>query len=112
MRPLNDKVLDAVAISTNSVEIKSDWQVACSVQVIATGTIAGAVKLQFSNDAQGVAGLPTNWSDISGATVTLTGTAGVFSIPKTEICYNFMRVVLTVSGGTGTATANYHSFAF
>jgi hypothetical protein len=112
MKPLNEKALDAVTDTANSTEIKSDFQVACSVQVVTTSTIAGAVKLQFSNDPQNVAGYPVNWSDIAGATVTLSGSAGVFHIPKTEICYNYMRVVFTKSGGSGTVTANYHSFAF
>jgi len=112
MRPLNEPVLSAVAVSTNSISLDSSFQMACSVQVVATGTIAGAVKIQYSNDEQKTFGLPTNWSDVPSATVTLTGTAGVFSIPKTELCYNFTRVVFTQSGGTGTVSANYHSFAF
>lgn len=50
MKPLNDKIFDAVTVTTTSDEFKADYQVACSVQVVATGTIAGTVKIQFSND--------------------------------------------------------------
>jgi hypothetical protein len=112
MKPLNEKVINEQTDSATSQAIKSDFHVACSVQVITTSTIAGTVKLQFSNDPQNIAGFPVNWSDIAGATVTLSGSAGVFHIPKTEICYNFMRVVFTKSGGSGTVSVNYHSFAF
>lgn len=112
MKPLNEQALNAVTTSANSNAIDSSFHIAGSCQIIASGTIAGAVKLQYSNDAQNTFGLPTNWSDVPSATVTLTGTAGIFSIPKTDLCYNFVRVVFTVSGGTGSVTANYHSFAF
>lgn len=102
MRPSNKKVLDAVAVSTNSSEIKSDFVVACSAIVNATGTITGTVKLQASNDNVD----PTSWADIASATVAVS-TASPVMIAKTDLCYNFVRVVFTKSGGTGTVTVNY-----
>jgi hypothetical protein len=82
------------------------------LQVVATGTIAGAVKLQYSNDPVQSPAVPTNWSDIPSATVTLTGTAGVFSIPKTDLCYNWVQAVFTASGGAGTVTATLQGVGF
>ena len=102
MRPANKKVLDTVAVSTNSSEIKTDFVVACSVIATATGTIAGSVKLQASNDNVD----PTNWCDIASATVSVSVSNPVM-IAKTDLCYNFIRVVFTKSGGTGTVTVNY-----
>ena len=64
------------------------------------------MKLQASNDEQpdlrNAGWVPTNWSDISGATVAISG-AGAFLIPKTDLCYQWVRVVYTNSG-TGTQT--------
>jgi hypothetical protein len=107
MRQLNEKALNQVTDTSESI-IKTDFHMACSIQVVSTG-LTGAVKLMFSNDEQ--ASTPTNFSDISGATASVSG-AGVFSIPKTEICYNFIKVVFTKSGGAGSVTANYHSYGF
>ena len=111
MNPLNLQALNAVTASANSNPIQTQQVVSISAQAIATGTIAGAVKFQFSNDPTLGSG-PTNWSDISGATVTLIGTAGVFAIPFTQITYNWIRVVFIASGGTGTVTVNYQSIGY
>lgn len=106
------KVIDAVAVTTNSAAIDASNMWSVSLQAVATGSAAGSAKLQASNDSPiGSAGqnggtwAPTNWSDISGATVALNGVTPVI-IPKTDVCYQFIRVVMTISGGTGTATAN------
>jgi hypothetical protein len=108
MRQLNEKSLNAITDTDESSVIKSDFHMACSVQAVSTG-LTGTLKLMFSNDDQ--SGTPTNFSDIPSATVTVSG-AGVFSIPKTEVCYNFIKVVFTKSGGAGSVTANYHSYGF
>lgn len=88
--------------------------IACSVQVLMTGTASGTVKLQFSNDItnpiepKGAA--PTNWIDIPNATVTITGTAGVFGIAKTELCYQAIRAYYTKNNGSaGTCTITMHA---
>lgn len=75
---------------------------ACSVQASAVGgSSAGTCKLQASNDAPTASNaVPTNWSDIPSATVSVSA-AGAFLIPKTEICYQYVRVVYT-NTGTGT----------
>jgi hypothetical protein len=112
MKPVNDQALNAVTTSTNSTALHTTFQLMCSVQAVATGTIAGTVKIQFSNDAVPLPALVTNWNDIPSATITLTGTPGPFAIPQTNICYEWVRVVFTSSGGAGTVTANYKSIGY
>lgn len=97
--------LDA-SVDHNGVAIFTGMMVAMSVQVVMTGTASGALKLQFSNDGAGPGLTPTSWSDITSATVTLTGTAGVFSIQKNDLAYEWVRLVYTKNNGSaGTITA-------
>ena len=86
-----------------SAAICSRNLIACSVQITATTGASGTLKLQVSNDDT-PGQLPVNFSDISGASVTVTG-AGAFLIPKLDLCYEFVRLVYT-NTGTGTITAN------
>lgn len=76
----------------------------CSVQINTTGSAGGTVKLQASNDAQNdqysSRQTPTNWSDIPSAAATVSA-AGSVLIPKTDLCYQYIRVVYT-NTGTGT----------
>lgn len=76
----------------------------CSVQFNVTGSAAGTGKLQGSNDVPAV-GAPTHWSDIPSATISVSG-AGSFLIPKTDLCYQWVRVVYT-NTGTGTVEARF-----
>ncbi len=100
--------------STNGPAIKVDQCFAVSVQAISTGTPTGTVKLQASNDpnpapASTSTFTPTNWSDISGATVNVT-TTGAVLIPKTDLCYNFIRAVYTdTAANVATIIANADS---
>jgi hypothetical protein len=105
MRPLQERAIDAQAATYKSSAIDAKLLFQMSVFVIAAGTIAGTVKLQVSN-LKATPAVDADWIDLPSATITMTGTAGNFLIPKTEICYQWVRVVSTVSGGTGTATAD------
>lgn len=107
MRPVLKTALDAVTANADSEAIPTDYQVACSLQVITTGTATGTLKMQFSNDRDN----PTHWSDIPNASITISA-AGVTNIPKTDICYKWIKVNLSGFSGTGTVTANYNSFGF
>lgn len=102
------KALDA-SKSETSAAIDASNLFACSLQVVTTGTSpTGTVKFQFSNDVPvgpPASFTPTNWSDIPSATVSTT-TAGVYVIPKTDLCYGYIRVVYTFASGSGTITAN------
>ncbi len=112
MQQFQQKVLDAASTATTqaSAAIDASNMLQVSVQAILTGAPTGTVKLQASNDSPiGMKGLssatwaPTNWTDIPNAVVT-TNSAASFLIAKTDICYQFIRVVYTGSG-TGTVTA-------
>ena len=106
MRSLQENYVVAgnSASSINGPSINSGYMLAVSAQVIQTGSSTGAVKFQASNDPVGVPGNPSNWTDISGATVTV-GAAGSFLIPKFEICYQWIRAVYTATNGSaGTVT--------
>lgn len=90
-----------------------------SVQAVSTGTPTVVIKIQASNDpiigcpldANG-APVPQNWTDISGATVSI-GAAGSFLIPKLDICYQWIRVVMTSgSADTGQTVADLKALGY
>lgn len=107
MRFLRDTVINGGDASGNltSAAIDANQLLSISVQSVSTGTAAGTLKLQFSNDAPSNISAPTNWTDIPSATVSVTA-ASTVGIAKTELCYRFVRVVYTFTSGTGTITAN------
>lgn len=111
MRPTNDPILATVAASGTNVYTSATPQdtsqvVAGSVQVISTGAV-GTAKLQVSNDKKN----PSNWTDLSGATVSVSG-AGAFLIPKVDLCYRYIQLVYTNSSGSGNITANFQGIGF
>lgn len=96
--------------SINGLAIDVSKAIQISAQVITTGDAAGTLKLQVSNDAPvgpqyEPTAQPTNWNDIPSATVTISA-AGTLLIPKTDVCYDWIRVVYTRSSGAGTITVN------
>ncbi len=109
MRQVNTTVIaQPVAASINSGAIPSENLFYCSAQITVTGGGAGTLQMQASNDDKPGTELhntnwqPTNWSNISGAAVTVTGN-GSFLIPKTDLCYQYVRLSYT-NTGTGTTS--------
>lgn len=110
MKILSKQILSAASItpSRNSQAIDTSQMIQISAQVVTTAGSSPtfSVKLQASNDVcdhgnlPGGSFTPTNWTDISGATVNVTQDGAVI-IPKTEICYRWVRVVITFTSGTG-----------
>lgn len=100
MRQVNDNIIPVQAAATVTTAAISALNLFyCSAQIAVTGSGAGTLIIQASNDdIQN--GPPVNWSAIPSATVAVSG-AGAYLIPKTEICYQFVRLVYTNSG-TGT----------
>lgn len=101
------------SVDHNGSAIVSSYLLFSSMQAVVTGTSTGTLKLQYSNDIvnpiipNGAA--PSNWSDIPSATVAIAG-AGVYSIPKTDLCYQFIRAVFThTNAASGTLSANLKS---
>lgn len=105
---INAPVLSGVnaASSTQSNAIDASQLLQASAQVVCSATATGTIKFQASNDyGNSVSNsVPTNWSDISGASVTCAG-GTVYLIPKFDICYKWIRIAY-VGGGTGTVTVS------
>lgn len=96
------------AASFTSNAISARELLSCSVQANGTGAgAAGTMKLQASNDPDSIAGnaQPSNWTDIPSATATIAGATSVM-IPKTDLCYEWVRVVYT-NTGTGTVGISF-----
>lgn len=115
MRPNNNPLpfagnLFSVPANINQASL-AQWAwdiVLASFQLVATGTAAGTIQIQASDDK--AIGLPanqfqpTNWNNI-GTPVTVSG-AGSYLVPSgTEISYEYLRLVYTDASG-GSATGN------
>lgn len=109
MRPLHYEVFDAVdaSIDETGATIDSSFLWSVSGQATVTGTSTGTLKFQASNDVVTASPFePTNWTDISGKTVSIAG-AGVYLIPKFDISYQHIRAVyLKNNGASGTITVD------
>ena len=75
------------------------------MQANVTGTMAGTLKLQFSNDT---GASPTLWSDIPSASIAVANT-GTYIIAKTDLCYANIRLAYVRTSGSGTITANVNT---
>ena len=108
MRYLSQTALNAqdASASANGPTIDSSELLYMSVQIVATGSPTGTVKVQGSNDPGNSISntVPTNWVDLSSKSKTLT-TSGAFMIEAFNPCYRWMRVTYT-AGGTGAVTVN------
>jgi len=105
MRPNTKQILSAVDASEDqeSEVIPAAYVVQASVQIAKTGTATGDVNLMVSNDEKD----PTNWSEV--ATVALAD-AGVYLIPKTDLCYKWLKVQFVADNEEdGTLTVNLNT---
>jgi hypothetical protein len=95
-------------INQSSQAIWSDDILLYSFQLVATGTAAGTIQIQASDDkAVGVPAnqyQPTNWNNI-GTAVAVSGAGSYLVPPPYEISYEYLRLVYTDTSG-GTATGN------
>lgn len=116
MKTVNKDVLKAVSIVGSPVSPAIDCSqiIAMSLMVVTTGGAAPTftAKIQVSNDPVnarnmpgGIPPAPTNWVDLPTATVSVT-TNGALLIPKMDMAYGWLRVVITTGSGTGTVSAN------
>jgi hypothetical protein len=108
MRFVRDAVITTQSAAGNltSIVVDANQLLSISAQAIATGTIAGTLKMQVSNDLVTTpATPPTNWTDVSGVSVAISG-AGTALIPKTDLTYRWIRFVYTATSGTGNLTVN------
>lgn len=82
-----------------------------SIQLVFTGSPVGAFKLQGSDDPGGPNNTSgsqdanvTNWTDITSSSQAISA-AGNIMWDVSNAGYNFVRVVYTVTSGTGTLTS-------
>lgn len=104
MRQLLEVIIPTQTGSTTiSSPIASENLLYISVMAVATGTEVGSVRIQVSNDKVAPGFAPVNFVDLSGATIAVSS-AGVYLIPKIELCYQFIRIVYTHTSGSGDIT--------
>ncbi len=105
MRPMSVTALSAVNAATDGAQASSpiltEFTFAFSIMTISTGSPVGVVKIQVSNDD--TIHTPSHWVDLASST-TAVSSATTYLMPKTEICYNWLRVVYTKTSGTGAVT--------
>lgn len=118
MRYENYKVFDAQAnASVNSSKIDAASVIALSIQGVFTDVAAtGTLKLQLSNDVCDFGNVasnftPTNWTDITGASVAVAGTTPV-AILLSTVSYRWIRVVWIRTAGAGTFTVSVKSIGY
>jgi hypothetical protein len=106
-------IANAAVADGNSAPIPAQDLCWVSAQVVATGTAAATVKIQASNDnpVSGTGQAPTNWTDIASASATVSG-AGTALIPKTDLCYQWIRVSVSSSSGAGNLQVNVKVIGF
>lgn len=103
-----------ISVSVNGPAIKAQQLLYVSAQSVITGASpVGNIKLQVSNDPIPVNYLPanytpTNWSDVVTVAVAATG---VFLVPKTEICNNWVRIIYARTSGAGAITTIFNAIA-
>lgn len=105
MKFINNPDTVAASANVNGDPIYAALLLYVSLQANPDGAATGTIKLQASNDLGNPQNnfVPTNWVDIPSATVTLASAKGL--IPKTEICYNWIRYVQT-GAGAGNVVIN------
>lgn len=114
MRVFNKQIATNVSISSGYTspytELKSTYMY--SMAAILSGSPAGTIKLQASNDpatndtqinSTGLAPAvgPSNWVDVTNSTFTIAGPQEVMWNVR-DPAYNYVRIVYT---GSGAATA-------
>lgn len=110
MRQSFEKIINAGTATTNplnssKIDARQVYSLS-AVLVSSSGSNNGTLKLQGSNDicafGNNVAAFtPTNWVDITSATVTVaSGAIGYISL--TQVCFAWIRAVWTPSSGAGT----------
>lgn len=119
MRIIREVILDTVDGTQDQISLHGllAHTFGFSIQLLITGTIAGSVKLQGSDDPVPDSNFlattmtVTNWTDIVGSTQSITG-AGTLTYNVSDSMFNFVRVIYTYGSGTGTITAIFNGKGF
>lgn len=83
-------------ITSSVIEIK-EARSYC-IQTVYSGTPTGTLKVQGSNDN-------TNWSDVSGLSVSLSGSSGSSLLSDAAPAYAYVRLFYDATSGSGTLNA-------
>jgi hypothetical protein len=119
MRNLNKVLMSAIANDGDKVSAAIDASQIYAISIVGSftdGSAAGTLKLQGSNDvppdqSAPPAFTPTNWADIPNGSVAVSSGA-TSTIDKTSLCYRWVRVAWTRSGGAGTFTVRGNTQGF
>lgn len=113
MRIVNDVIFNSItSATTTSDPIDASYLLYASIQVKAAGSNPqGSLKVQVSNDKVAPGVSPSNFTDLTGATVSFTNN-GAYLIPKFDCCYQFIRFVYTHTSSSGTITATMKGIGF
>lgn len=120
MRFLNQVAISggSVATSINSTAFDGSYLVKASALATFTGTPAGTIELQASNDDAPYTGndaalfTPTNWVIIPNTSQAISGSGSVL-IPAVDICYQYIRVSFIATGGSaGTVNVRLKTLGF
>lgn len=105
MLQVHKQIISSVTATTSSAVIEADQLFATSAIAVVSGTSpVGVLTLEASNDVINYPTVqPSNYVTI--ATVALSA-VGNFAIPKTEICYKYIRYTFTKTSGTITTSVN------
>jgi hypothetical protein len=124
MRQSYEKIIslgDATASPLNSSKIDTRQVYTVSlVMTSSSGSNAGTIKLQGSNDICGFGNVaanftPTTWVDLPSTIVDGSGTVAAgatVTLVVKQLCYAWLRAVWTPSAGAGTITATVNTQGF
>lgn len=123
MRFINAAILNGANAGTsqNSLVIDASQIVSASFQIVSSsGSNAGSLQIQFSNDlSTGLATdsngrlVPTNWSNLGSAVTVTGGGLQKVEIPQSSYAgYRWLRAVWTPSAGAGTITVTVFTLGF
>lgn len=90
----------AASATSQAISLKPDTIGVC-IQVAWTGTTAGTVKAQASNDG-------SQWDDLDGITVDPAGSASSDIWVIGSAYFQYVRVVFTRSGGSGLLSGTWN----
>jgi hypothetical protein len=106
------------SVSQTSAAVNLNYRYGISIQAVITGTAAGTLKLQGSDDfgsrnpiEPAGSNQVVNWSDIANSSAPVTG-AGTASWNFQGSFYKWIRLVYTASSGTGTINVRANSKGF
>ncbi len=115
MIPFNDTIISAVANTGTVVSsaIDANFLAYLTAQASFTdGTAAGTLKIQGSNDPANPPST-SSYNDIASAAATVaSGALTTTPVLAAPLCYRWVRVSFTSSGGAGTFTVNVHGWGY